>query len=291
MILSVGEILIDLFKSDSTTEVRIGGAPFNVAVAVKRSGGKVGFVGKVGDDDFGKFVINEVEKYNLDRVNVTTLDGHKTTVAEVSLDSNKERTFKFLRNDTADYQLTIEDIDFESFSPSILHLGTLMLGKEIGRKFASSLIDLATQKGVKISVDVNFRDDIFESKYQRNEVMKPFIEKAAFLKMGLDEIIDYTEQSTLENAVSSLSFKGVLFVTDGANGSHVFLGKESAYIPSTKVDAVDTTGAGDAFWGTALAGLDKLIETGSNLSIDNLAKITKVANKSGADAVTRLGAI
>ena len=162
---------------------------------------------------------------------------------------------------------------------------------EIGRKFASSLIDLATKRGVKISVDVNFRDDIFESKYQRNEVMKPFIEKADFLKMGLDEIIDYTEQSTLENAVNSLSFKGVLFVTDGANGSHVFLGKESAYIPSTKVDAIDTTGAGDAFWGTALARLDKLIETGSTLSIDNLAKITKEANKSGADAVTRLGAI
>ena len=71
----------------------------------------------------------------------------------------------------------------------------------------------------------------------------------------------------------------------------MFIGKQNAYIPSTKVDAIDTTGAGDAFWGTALAGLDKLIETGSTLSIDNLAKITKEANKSGTDAVTRLGAI
>ena len=204
MILSVGEILIDLFKSDSTTEVRVGGAPFNVAVAVKRSGGKVGFVGKVGDDDFGKFVINEVEKYNLDRVNVTTLDGHKTTVAEVSLDSNKERTFKFLRNDTADYQLKIEDVDFESFSPSILHLGTLMLGKEIGRKFASSLIDLATKKGVKISVDVNLRDDIFESKTASAAFIKQNNrnkEHATCKKNGVDERCDKAKHRHKPDAV------------------------------------------------------------------------------------------
>ena len=291
MILSVGEILIDLFKSDSITKVRIGGAPFNVAVAVKRSGGKVGFVGKVGDDDFGKFVINEVEKYNLDRVNVTTLDGHKTTVAEVSLDSNKERTFKFLRNDTADYQLTTEDVNFESFSPSILHLGTLMLGKEIGRKFASSLIDLATKKCVKISVDVNFRDDIFESKYQRNEVMKPFIERADFLKMGLDEILDYTGESCLEKAIKNLKFKGVLFVTDGKNGSRVFLGEESVLVPSEKVKAVDTTGAGDAYWGCVLAQLDQMIEQGKILTLERLIDVAKKANIAGAEAVTRIGAI
>ena len=291
MILSVGEILIDLFKSESTKEVRVGGAPFNVAVAVKRQGGKVAFVGKVGDDDYGKFILDEVAKFHLDMVNISTLSNHNTTVAEVSIDGDGERNFKFIREDTADYQLTVEDVNIEGFSPSILHLGTLMLGKEVGRKFASDLLEKAIKKHILISVDVNFRDDIFENKNQRNEAIKPFVEKADFLKMGLDEILDYTGFSTLENAVKSLPFKGVLFVTDGANGSHVFFKDNHAFTPSIKVKAVDTTGAGDAFWGTALALIDRLVEAGTPLTINNLSEIAKLSNIAGAEAVTRVGAI
>ena len=291
MILSVGEILIDLFNTSSGTSKCVGGAPFNVAVGAKRAGGKVAFVGKVGDDADGNFILDNTTRYNLDHLGIGVLEGHKTTVAEVTLDDDGERFFRFLRNNTADYQLSIDDIDFDTLKPTIVHIGTLMLSEKMGRDFALKLLKKAKEFGANISVDVNFRDDIFEGKTARNEAIKPLIDGADFLKMSMDEILDYTGQTTLENAVKSLKCKGALFVTDGDKGSHVFFGKECAFIPSKKVDAIDTTGAGDAYWGTALDHLYNLIENGTPLIINTLENVAEKANLAGADAVTRLGAI
>ncbi|MBO7151903.1 MAG: carbohydrate kinase [Clostridia bacterium] len=291
MILSVGEILIDLFNTPSGISKCVGGAPFNVAVGAKRAGGKVAFVGKVGDDADGNFILDNTTRYNLDLLGTGVLAGHKTTVAEVTLDDDGERFFRFLRNNTADYQLSIDDIDFDTLKPTIVHIGTLMLSEKMGRDFALKLLKKAKEFGANISVDVNFRDDIFEGKTSRNEAMKPLIDGADFLKMSIDEILDYTGQTTLENAVKSLKCVGALFVTDGDKGSHVFFEKECDFIPSKKVDAIDTTGAGDAYWGTALAYLDNLIESGTPLTINTLENVAEKANLAGAHAVTRLGAI
>lgn len=291
MILSVGEILIDSFKSVNSTSICVGGAPFNVAVAVKRAGGKVGFVGKIGDDNEGKFILDNVNKYNLDWLEICILKGHKTTVAEVILDDNGERHFKFYRDDTADFQLELKDVNLDKICPSILHIGTLMLSEDIGRKFALELLGIAKEKGVKISIDVNLRDDLFKDKTERNLALKPFVENADFLKMSLDEMLDYTSQFDLANAVRSLNCHGVLFVTDGSNGCHIFVGDDGVHIPSKRVEAVDTTGAGDAFWGTALAGIDTLLDGGTALTIDSLKEIGKKSNLAGAEAVTHIGAI
>lgn len=291
MILSVGEILIDLFKTNGTDTTCVGGAPFNVAVRAKRAGAKVGFCGNVGDDDYGKFILDNTRKYALDFAHIIVLENTKTTIAEVSLDNCGERSFRFLRDNTADYQFDINHVDLDKIKPSILHIGTLMLNEEIGRQFALDLTKKAQEKGILISVDVNFRDDLFKSKKDRDFKMKPLIESADILKMGLDEILDYTEQSNLENAVKSLPYKNILFVTDGENGSHLFVGKNHSFIPSQKVHAVDTTGAGDAFHGTALAGIDNLIEKGLPLTIDNLIPVVQKANIEGANAVSHIGAI
>ena len=291
MILSIGEILIDSFKTSDSTSMCVGGAPFNVAVGAKRTGVKVGFIGKVGDDVYGNFILDNIKKYTLDYVNISIAEGKKTTIAEVTLASDGERFFKFLRDDTADYQLTSSDVDLVNLRPTILHIGTLMLSEEMGRNFASKIIETAKESGVYISCDVNFRDDIFESKSQRNCAMKSVIETADFLKMSVDEILDYTGASSLENSVKTLGPKGVLFVTDSSNGSHVYFENQHGFIPAKKVEAVDTTGAGDAFWGTALAGLDKLINSNTKFTLEKLIEIAEKANLAGAKAVTKVGAI
>lgn len=291
MILAIGEILIDSFMSLDTTTTHIGGAPFNVAVQAKRSGAKVGFIGRVGQDDHGDYIIKNAKKYGLDYLDIMPLRGVATTVAEVVLDKCGERHFRFFRDNTADYQFDIDSVYIGFCSPTILHIGTLMLGKEMGRKFASHLLEKAKKCGIKISIDVNFRDDLFENTNERNQTFKPFIDNADFLKMGLDEIIDYTDENNLENAVKKLAPNGVLFVTDGDKGSFVFLGDKSVFIPSKKVNAIDTTGAGDAYWGCTLAHLDRLLEKDIEPALDHLQSIAQKANLAGAEAVTRLGAI
>ena len=291
MILSVGEILIDSYKGKDGCTTHIGGAPFNVAVWAKRAGAKVGFVGKVGDDDYGKFIIENTSCYHLDYINIGIATDTKTTVAEVTLDSNGERTFKFLRDNTADYQLDINDFDLNTIHPTIVNLGTLMLNKKNGRKFFDNAIKIAKEKGVLIAVDANFRDDLFESKIERNNVVKPYLKSADFLKMSLDEVLDYTGKSNLEDGVQSMNFKNVLFVTDGSNGSHIFTKYHHIFIPSTRVDVVDATGAGDAFWGNVLQGIDTIVSRGLPLDNHNLTSVAQRANVVGAQAVGQIGAI
>ena len=291
MILSVGEILIDSYNEKSTTSIHLGGAPFNVAVWAKRAGANVGFVGKVGGDEYGCFIKEKSMDFDLDYVNISVAKGLKTTIAEVTVDGFGERSFKFFRDNTADYQLSENDVDLKGFNGGILHLGTLMLSKDLGRKFAMDILAKARTNNMRISVDVNFRDDLFESKSERNLAIKPYIESADFLKMGLDEILDYTGKTNLENAVKSMPYKQVLFVTDGANGSHVFFENLHEFIPAKMVDPIDTTGAGDAFWGTVLAGIDNLTKNGAPLTMKNLSIIAENANLAGANAVLHKGAI
>ena len=292
MILSVGEILVDMMGNSDTYTMHVGGAPFNVAVGAKRAGAQVGFVGKVGDDVPGKFILKNLDQFGLDKT-VIKVDGlRNTTLAFVAHDDNGERDFAFFRHDTADYQLSLEDVDFDLFKDvKILHVGTLMLSEAVGRDFATALIGKAKSKGVVISIDANFRDDIYESKSARNDIFKPYLKSADVLKLGLDELLDYTGAPTLDEGVKVLDHKGVLFITDGGNGSHVYAGGSHAFIPSTKVTPIDTTGAGDAFFGTALQGIDNLLASNTPLTVDALIPVTQKANLAGAEATQKLGAI
>lgn len=88
MILSVGEILADMIgqKEDGVTTFKAfcGGAPFNLAVNAKQSGAKVGFVGRVGNDVIGRFVLCEAQKAHLDRLDIQIDAERNTTIAFVT---------------------------------------------------------------------------------------------------------------------------------------------------------------------------------------------------------------
>lgn len=292
MILSVGEILVDMMGKGNTFTMHVGGAPFNVAVGAKRAGAKVGFVGKVGDDVPGKFILKNLDGFGIDKTVIGVDKVRNTTLAFVSHDESGERDFAFFRHDTADFHISLDDVDFAQFDGlNILHLGTLMFSEQVGRDFATSLLDKAESLGLTISIDANFRDDLYKSKSARNEIFKPYLERADVLKLGLDELLEFTGKDNLEEAVHSLNHKNILFVTDGGNGSHVYAGDSHAFVPSKKVKVVDATGAGDAFFGTALAGIDSLLANKKELNIDNLTSVTERANLAGADAVGKVGAI
>ena len=292
MILSVGEILVDMMGHKNTYTMHVGGAPFNVAVGAKRCGATVAFVGKVGDDVPGKFIQANLDSFGLDRVDVKVDKVRNTTLAFVAHDESGERDFAFFRHDTADYQLTIDDVDFDGYpSLNILHVGTLMLSEECGRSFATQLIDKAESRGVKVSIDANFRDDLYDSKASRNAIFKPYLERADILKLSADELVEFTGESDIFDAVKKLGFKDLLFVTDGANGSYVFTKDGSAFVPTEETSVVDTTGAGDAYYGAILAGVDHLILNNECPDTINLIPIAEIANSKGAETASKLGAI
>lgn len=290
MITAIGEILVDKLVKPDGAVCHVGGAPFNVAVGAARCGAAVTFYGKVGADSMGDFILGAIGSFGVD-AKVNRDARYPTTVAEVTLDERGERYFRFLRDNAADYHLTAADFAVPS-DTTIVHLGTLMLNKAEGRAAADEVIRLTRLSGALLSVDANFRDDLFATTSLRNEVMLPYLMAADVLKMSEDEVLSLTGEADLGEAARALAFRGMLFVTAGSRPSRVYYGGHVAQVAPPRLShIVDTTGAGDAFYGAVLANLDAIFSKGLQPTMPALTEILEVANRMGALATQKEGAI
>lgn len=292
MILSVGEILADMIgqKEDGVTTFKAfcGGAPFNLAVNAKQSGAKVGFVGRVGNDVIGRFVLCEAQKEHLDRLDIQIDAERNTTIAFVTL-TDGERDFAFNRHDTADFNIDFDDIDFESYENlEIVHLGSLMLSEQKGREFAEKIANKASELGAKLSFDMNFRKDIYKNFEDAKRAYAPFVECADIIKFSDDELTDYTGISDMDEAAKSVLKKDkLLLVTLGKSGSAYYYNGLKGIVPSISgVKCVDTTGAGDAFFGAFLTNIE-----GKELTEENIVYAMQQGNIKGAKTTEFYGAI
>ena len=256
MILCAGEILADMIGAERdgvfVYERKAGGAPFNVACAVKKFGVKSAFAGSVGDDIIGGFLKDFVKSVKLDGLCLESDAQRNTTLAFVQLDRHGERSFCFYRKNTADYRMP-EIPDGLFYSADIVHIGSLMLSEDEGAAYAARLAKRASSAGKTVSFDVNFRTDIFKDKESAVSRYKTMLEAADIVKFSEDEVEifgqDYIDGRLKEKLVC---------ITFGGNGSEWrYLGRRNA-VPSVKVKPVDTTGAGDAFYAGVLSRLDGL---------------------------------
>lgn len=292
MILSVGEILADMIgqKVDGVTTFKAfcGGAPFNLAVNAKQSGAKVGFVGRVGNDVIGRFVLCEAQKAHLDRLDIQIDAERNTTIAFVTL-TDGERDFAFNRHDTADFNIDFDDIDFVSYEDlNVVHLGSLMLSEQKGRELAEKVANTASELGAKLSFDMNFRKDIYKDFEDAKRAYAPFVERADIIKFSDDELADYTGISDMDEAAKSVLKKDkLLLVTLGKSGSAFYYNDLKGIVPSISgVKCVDTTGAGDAFFGAFLANIE-----GKELTEENIVYAMQQGNIKGAKTTEFYGAI
>ena len=291
MILSIGEILADLIGStiDDTLTFKAfcGGAPFNVAVGAKNAGASVGFIGRVGNDVIGRFVEEQAKKAKLDYLDIQVDANRNTTLAFVTL-TDGERDFAFNRHDSADFNIDVNQIDFNKYKGlNILHLGSLMLSEKNGRIFAKKIAKKAKNLGVKLSFDMNFRMDTYKDFEDAKKAYQPYVECADIIKFSDDELKLYTGIDDVKIAIERIYNKGQLFLlTLGSKGSLYYYNGVMGKVSTEKVKPVDTTGAGDAFFGTFLANIE-----GKEWTKESIETALVKANKAGADATQFLGAI
>ncbi|MCQ2387966.1 MAG: PfkB family carbohydrate kinase, partial [Clostridia bacterium] len=210
-----------------------------------------------------------------------------TTLAIVSL-KDGERDFAFFRHDTADFNISSNRIDLNRYNGlNIVHLGSLMLSEEKGQEFAKDIVKKVRKANKILSFDVNFRMDLYKSLEDAIKAYKPFIDEADILKFSDDEILDYTGEKTLEDAIKRVYKKDrLLLITLGSKGSMYIYNDLRGTIPTEKVKPIDTTGAGDAFFGTVLAYLD-----GKEFTKGNIETALVEGNKKGARATQFKGAV
>ena len=287
MIVCVGEILADMIGEQKNGQAvylqKAGGAPFNVACAAKKFGAEVSFFGSVGDDIIGNDLIKFAKHRGLDGCYVSKLPDKNTTLAFVALDESGERSFCFYRKNTADAYL--EELPDQLIkSADIVHIGSLMLSFDSGVAFAKRLIYRAKSEKAVISFDVNFRSDIFKDEVEAVRIYKQILPLADIVKFSEDEIEVFGEDYIKEELKDKL-----VFVTLGSEGSRWAYKGRSGYAPTIKVECVDTTGAGDAFYAGVLAKLDK--KDIERISDEELNEILRFANACGGLNTRGKGAI
>lgn len=300
-IFCIGELLIDfvaekqgndLSKANIFTK-KPGGAPANVACAISKLDGKSYFIGCVGLDPFGHYLLN-VLKENKVSIELAQKTTTFTTLAFVSISSDGERDFIFSRG--ADKELQYDSSIKNRFKNNMVHFGaaTALLGGSLDDAYGRYLFDSLTQHSF-ISFDPNFREDLWKGN-EETFIKKsmPFIEKSHLCKFSLEEAQLLSGKKEVEEACDFFHETGVPFivVTLGSKGTYVSTKNLKKIIPSVSVEPVDTTGAGDAFIGCLLRQISSLTEPESILTETTILEhMVEKANLAGAITTTNFGAI
>jgi fructokinase len=298
---ALGEVLIDWTPAGlSPAGMRLfeqnpGGAPANVAVALANLGMKSAFIGKVGADMHGDFLRAVLTDKGVDVTGLLRDEQVFTTLAFVALTKTGERTFSFARKPGADTCLRPDELPVRILSRCrVFHFGSLSLTDEPARSATLEAIRLAKAAGAAIAYDPNYRAPLWKDRSCAIEQMRAVLSSVDYLKVSEEEAALLAGKEAVQEAAR-------LLLAQGITGVVVTLGKEGAYaairnktgvyalmVPAPHVPVLDTTGAGDAFWGGFLY---RLLEVELALKEDTLRSCIEYANAAGAFCVQRRGAI
>lgn len=292
-IICMGEMLIDFTPGtqERSYVCNPGGAPANACIAVARSGLQTGFLGKLGNDDFGKLLKATLEQDQVEVLCPELTDEAVTTLAFVTLYEGGERSFTFVRKPGADILLNKDDVTEEMIrSTRILHAGSFGMSQNPSQEAHFKAMELAKKHGRLVSYDVNYRNMIWsfeEAKAVVDRVL-PYVD---LLKISDEELAFVGGE---ENIPAMMKENGISVVIEtlGAKGAKFFFDGISETVEGHKVHAVDATGAGDAFWGGFLA---KLLMSGvfvkEDLNVDRIREALRYGNASGGLCVQKMGGI
>ena len=307
-IITFGELLIDFVPTVSGVSLieapafkkAPGGAPANVAVGLARLGVPSAFIGKVGEDAFGHFLVQILEQAGVDVHAVCYSSQARTALAFVTLRADGEREFMFYRHPSADMLLTPQEVDLPAIQAARgFHYGSISLISEPSRDATFAAIQAARSAGKLVSYDPNLRLNLWadaetakagiRSAWNLAQVIKISEEELAFLHPGSTLIAP--DLASIEPAARELWHPELelMVVTLGKLGCVYLTRKTAGLVEGFKVEAVDATGAGDGFVAGLLKGLYDHPHVWENEPA--LREVCHFANAVGALTTTERGAI
>lgn len=297
---ALGELLIDFTQNGMSSqenplfEANPGGAPCNVLAMLGRFGHKTAFIGKVGNDMFGRYLKGIIEEVGIASQGLKCDDYARTTLAFVQTLADGDRDFAFYRNPGADMMLTKEEVDAELIKESrIFHFGTLSMTNEPVREATKYALDIAKENKVLISFDPNLRESLWKSLDEAREQVSYGLSYCDVLKISDNEIQWYTGEEDFTKGVRKLQQKydiPLILLSMGRDGSRAYLGGQMMETaPFLQENTIETTGAGDTFFGSCLHfvlqyGLDGMNE-------ERVKEMLTFANAAASLITTRKGAL
>ena len=297
-LVAAGELLVDMTPVSTPDGVCFqpnpGGAPCNFLAMAQKMGARTAFIGKVGADRFGQMLRKTITDIGIDASGLVMDSSLPTTLAFVHLDASGDRSFSFYRKGCADVGLEQGEVDMSILKRTGgFYFGSLAFTDEPLRSVATALIAEAKKQAVTVCYDPNYRPLLWPSQEAAVEAMRFGLQFADVLKVSEEEALLLTGKSSPEEAAKILSEHGIALVcvTLGEKGVLARFKGFDISIPGIKVKVVDTTGAGDAFFGTLMQQIacsPKKLET---LEKGELTLMLRTANAAAALCVQARGAI
>ncbi|CAA9448145.1 MAG: Fructokinase [uncultured Rubrobacteraceae bacterium] len=265
-IVALGEVVSDIYRDESKFDIempftaRPGGAPANVTVAAARLESEAAFIGAVGEDLFGDFILRALRAEGVDTSAVRRCEPPtRTSLAFVEIADGGDRSFTFYRSDpAADELLSPEDVTREVLlGASFVNFGSIPLIKEPSRSAVHRAADLAQELGIPLAFDVNFREHLWQSAGAAREVVDPLLDRSRVIKLSDDELPPMLGTDDTEEAAKMLLDRGaaLVLISLGPDGAFYATREFSGEVPAFEVECVDATGAGDAFLAATLTQL------------------------------------
>lgn len=297
---ALGELLIDFTENGTSAqgnpilEVNPGGAPCNVLAMLQKLGKQTAFIGKVGDDMFGRQLTEAVSSVGVDtRALLVDKEVH-TTLAFVHTYPDGDRDFSFYRNPGADMMLTKEDVDEDLIRSSrIFHFGTLSSTHKGVREATRYAIDVAKEAGDLISFDPNLRPPLWSSLDDAKKEIEYGLGKCDILKISDNEVEFLFDTTDYDLGAKLLKEKyniPLILITLGPDGSRAYYKDMRVEVaPFLQDNTIETTGAGDTF---CASSLNYVLEHGlDHLTEENLKELLTFANAAASLITTKKGAL
>ncbi|MBD5117019.1 MAG: carbohydrate kinase [Ruminococcaceae bacterium] len=297
---ALGELLIDFTENGVSSqgnpimEANPGGAPCNVLAMLCRQGYNTAFIGKIGNDIFGRQLRKTVEDIGINTEGLVTDSSVNTTLAFVHTLEGGDREFSFYRNPGADMMLNKSDINEKTISESrIFHYGSLSMTNSVCEAATKKAVAAAERAGAVISFDPNLRENLWDDLETAREKIEFGLSHCDVLKISDNEIQWLTGESNFDTAVRKIREKftniSLLFLSLGKSGSRAYSKTGYADAPISPANTVETTGAGDTFCGAVLG---KILKYGmKDFSDEELSEMLIFANAAAAIVTERKGAL
>ncbi|KPV96351.1 5-dehydro-2-deoxygluconokinase [Pseudoalteromonas sp. P1-9] len=301
-VICYGEALIDFLQINQHNQEGVnlsdyrqfpGGAPANAAVALAKLGGKSHFVGQVGNDQFGHFLINSLRHYGVNTDCTLIHKSAPTPLAFVHLDAHGERSFTFMRKGSADLKLRPDDIKSQWFThASLMHFCSNTLTEKSAIDTTQAVLEHANENNLTICFDVNLRANLWQNSALNIPLINEFVKKAHVVKFAREEF-ELLYQNEAEDYINKC-FNGnceLLLITGGGDDIEYITKHCRGSISPAKAKVVDTTAGGDGFIGAILYLLSDRISLSELTDNENALKsAVAFASCAGALAVSRQGA-
>ena len=297
---ALGELLIDFTENGTSGqgnpvyEANPGGAPCNVLSMLNKLGHCTAFLGKVGNDIFGRQLRAAVESAGIDVSGLLTDEDVRTTLAFVETKPDGDRDFSFYRNPGADMMLREDEVRHDIIADAkIFHFGTLSMTNEPVRSATRHAIKVAKENGAILSFDPNIREPLWKDMEDARTQMAYGLSVCDILKISDNEIQwfsgkeDYTEGIHMLQQTYQIP---LILLSMGKDGSRAYYKDMLVEVPAfLQKNTIETTGAGDTFGACCLHhilkyGLDNLTE-------QQLKEMLTFANAAASIITTRKGAL